>query len=46
MSIRRVNPTDFNEHPKRQENLEIAPVDRLRVTAKREETPHALRDPR
>jgi hypothetical protein len=34
-SIRRVNPTDFDGHPKSQEKPEIAPVDRLRVTTKR-----------
>jgi hypothetical protein len=35
MSIRRVNPTDFDGHPNSQEKPEIAPVDRLRVTTKR-----------
>jgi hypothetical protein len=35
MSIRRVNPTDFDGHPNSQEKPEIVPVDRLRVTTKR-----------
>jgi hypothetical protein len=35
MSIRRVNPTDFDGHPNSQEKPEIVPVDRPRVTTKR-----------
>jgi hypothetical protein len=35
MSIRRVNPTDFDRRPKRQEKPETAPVERLSVTTKR-----------
>jgi hypothetical protein len=35
LSIRRVNPTDFDGRPKRQEEPEVAQVERLRVTTKR-----------
>jgi hypothetical protein len=35
VSIRRVNPTDFDGRLKRREKLEIAPVERLSVTPKR-----------
>jgi hypothetical protein len=35
MSIRRMNPTDFDGHPKSHEKPEIAPVDRLRVMSER-----------
>jgi hypothetical protein len=34
MSIRRVNPTDFDGRPKTQEEPETAPVERLSVTTK------------
>jgi hypothetical protein len=35
LSIRRVNPTDFDGRPKRQEEPEIAQVGRLSVMTKR-----------
>jgi hypothetical protein len=35
VSIRRVNPTDFDGRPKRQEKPEIAQVERLSVTVGR-----------
>jgi hypothetical protein len=35
VSIRRVNPTDFDGRPKRQEKPEIAQVERLSVTVER-----------